>query len=416
MKLAGYLRDVAFNESVDLLLVSMPPRGLPLAAFDMEYNHCPSRLNAKKELFESVGVLYFPMSSDDVDELSSDFVNNMMARSQKLDRLRDVILESQWDLVSSLDAFAKNQGLLVLHEVALDSVLALSAYEGNVTEESTMPQIDEGFLRKTSFDAVVCTPAPNAKPIVAIEFDGHCHKQPKKAEKDRKKDQACAMARLPVIRISSDGYRTMPKASGAVRNISVAKIREEREFVENALRATVEAVAGSVLSSKWYLEQLHYFIKLEAFRIRERDLNQARDIEELADELWQLASGRIQDLEEAHSRELQGLNQELEQYKAIAEHFSDGQEDWREADEALAMAEFPGRAIDLLLDSLTRSVEATVLDTSLHVRPFDFEFRESEEGKLRMEAQCDTDLASEVGWLQGKKRFRGTADTHKACK
>ena len=190
------------------------------------------------------------------------------------------------------------------------------------------------------------------------------------------------MARLPVIRISSDGYRTMPKPSGAVRNISVAKIREEREFVENALRATVEAVAGSVLSSKWYLEQLHYFIKLEASRIRERGLNQARDIEELADELWQLASGRIQDLEEVHSRELQGLNQELEQYKAIAEHFSDGQEEWREADEALAMAKFPGRAIDLLLEGLTHSFKATVLDTSLHVPPFDFEFRESEERKI----------------------------------
>ena len=101
---------MAFNESVDLLLVSMPPGGTPLAAFDMEHSHSPGRLEAKKELFESIDIVYFQMSSEDVEGLSADFVNNLMGRSRKLDGFRDVINQSQWDLVSSLDSFQKVGG------------------------------------------------------------------------------------------------------------------------------------------------------------------------------------------------------------------------------------------------------------------------------------------------------------------
>lgn len=62
---------------------------------------------------------------------------------------------------------------------------------------------DEDHIRVTSsVDILVHAPPPLSQPLLAVEFDGPYHDDPKKQRKDRLKDAVLAHYGLPLIRIS----------------------------------------------------------------------------------------------------------------------------------------------------------------------------------------------------------------------
>jgi len=86
--------------------------------------------------------------------------------------------------------------------------LAASLVISHATASQPSPEVASMFhyLCLSSFDMVVATPPPLSHPLLAIQVDGGVHQELRKRENDRKMDNICALANLPLIRINDVDY------------------------------------------------------------------------------------------------------------------------------------------------------------------------------------------------------------------
>lgn len=90
----------------------------------------------------------------------------------------------------------ESQSMKLLHEVALHRICTSDLVGSLLTS-------DEDHMRVTSsVDILVHAPPPLSQPLLAVEFDGPHHDDPKQNRKDRLKDAVLAHYGIPLIRIS----------------------------------------------------------------------------------------------------------------------------------------------------------------------------------------------------------------------
>lgn len=90
----------------------------------------------------------------------------------------------------------ESKSMKLLHEVALHRICASNLIVSLLTS-------DEDHIRMTSsVDILVHAPPPLSQPLLAVEFDGPHHDDPKQQRKDRLKDAVLAHYGIPLIRIS----------------------------------------------------------------------------------------------------------------------------------------------------------------------------------------------------------------------
>jgi hypothetical protein len=240
--------QAALNGSVDLLVVSDPPRCTPLLAVDLSPAVGDRWRRHKRELLAHYGIPYCE------DAEASDFVDPALSKTSGdwLDAAgRNAINRVQWDAVCAVSDRALSRGLICLHEVTLGEVI-------------DAPGADQAFLNRSRLDAVICTRGPNAKPLVAIEYDSSFHDQPKQQENDQKKDAALLEAGLTLVRmrnVAAHGDTSAASAFGTRESRTVAWNFGEKQKVLNYL---VERLADEAQNTEWALYQLLGFIQFEA--------------------------------------------------------------------------------------------------------------------------------------------------------
>lgn len=90
----------------------------------------------------------------------------------------------------------ESESMKLLHEVALHRICTSNLIGMQLTS-------DEDHIRMTSsVDILVHAPPPLSQPLLAVEFDGRHHADPKQKRKDRLKDAVLAHYGIPLIRIS----------------------------------------------------------------------------------------------------------------------------------------------------------------------------------------------------------------------
>lgn len=288
--------DFAFEGSIDLLLVSGAPERRPIAAFDI-YRGAQAPFHQEKRcFFDGVGLFYF--ACDKTSWRSSILTIHALYANHASDTwtASPIINPAQWDVMRRLADSASELNLYLLHEVSLDSVIAVDSGDKSPLGVYPMNFLDREYLRKTSFDAVIATAPPNCKPVCAIEFDGRVHDDPSKQAKDDKKNLACSEARLPLIRIPSGDV----KAANVGRTVIEVQQHAQLKRAEASwlvVEELLKALAKAHFSSTWYLSQLHYFLSLEADAISELDPDSSSTLRDYANELWTLAEGKICSLE-----------------------------------------------------------------------------------------------------------------------
>lgn len=103
--------------------------------------------------------------------------------------------------------------------------LATPGYPGKDKERFELSD----YGNKSSFDFMVTYPFPNSLPILAIEFDGWHHKQPRNVHIDKKKDKLCETAGLPLLRVTAE---FLEYASSNSANIYAMHRKIRGDFVE----------------------------------------------------------------------------------------------------------------------------------------------------------------------------------------
>ncbi|MFU8806862.1 MAG: DUF2726 domain-containing protein, partial [Bradymonadaceae bacterium] len=244
--------DFAFEGSLDLLLVSGPPERKLVAAFDLPRGSSTRFEREKRLFFDEVGIFYFCIEKSQWRHALPGLLNEFLAFPRGGEDSTSIINPAQWDVMSRLAEKAKELGLHLLHEVALDSVIAISNVSDGLLGELTPLVVNQHYLRQTSFDAVITTPPPTCKPVCAIEFDGRVHEDNEKRLKDEKKNQACHEARLPLIRIPSVDVKE------AQLGRKVVDVREQRQMKRAeaswlVVEELLKALAKGHFSSTWYL-------------------------------------------------------------------------------------------------------------------------------------------------------------------
>lgn len=304
-------KQIVFDQSVDLLIVEAPPKGIPRLAFDVYSAEQQEAREDKAAVFNSIGVPYSAINIDSPPQIDRQWLDSVMTDTPDLERLRDVILDWQWNAMLELDRIAGSKGLFLLHEVALESVISISneglRAEGqdnrDGTESKAIPWHHVRFLRQTSFDGLICTPPPNCRPIMAIEYDGSHHLGSKQRDKDQKKNEACESANLPLLRIQS---RDLPLENEASRQNVVSEQR--RLTVKHMLELLVSELTERQLASDWYLEQIHHFMMTTAKSIQAEFPHISEDVSDYGREILEIARQRSVELEEA-KQDIQGVHE-----------------------------------------------------------------------------------------------------------
>ena len=263
--------ELVFTQSVDLLLVERPPDAIPRLAFDLHATDSPRLSKQKKKLFDSLGIHYQSIICNQFESVTSDSLDEVMADTPDLDKLRGVMNDWQWNAMLVLDEVVRKKGLFLMQEVALDSVISIQSQmsttrDGDGQEQrhrNVIPWQDESFLTKTSFDGVICTRPPNCSPILAFEYDGFHHSIPSQRRKDEKKDKACEAANLPLVRIRSQDLPS-PEMVKSKRTGIQQKQDLRRLEVVGTLRVLLDELTDRQLGSRWYLEQVHHFLTTTA--------------------------------------------------------------------------------------------------------------------------------------------------------
>ena len=396
-------QKLVFLQSTDLLLVESPPDAIPRFAFDLYSTKLPPLSEEKKLLFDSLGIQYQAIKIDQFDLVTADLLGEVMANTPDVDKLRGVMNDWQWNAMKVLEKIARSKGLFLLQEVALDSVIAVQGEHrrsqgGGAGEErprSAIPWQDKEFLRKTSFDGLICTQPPNCSPIIAIEYDGAHHLTDKQRKKDSKKDRACEAANLPLVRIRS---RDLPSPNTENPGRSLDELR--RLEVQGILRILVEELSDRQLGSSWYLEQVHHFLTSTASSIRSKLPDVAEDILGYSEDMLVQAKRGNENLLLAKAEAEDKGRELLRLEESTASLRSDDYE--RRYEEAL----YRGEHLDELADMLEQDFESalwkshhglTVIEKSLskdqEKTPYHLEIRSSE--------------VLELGGFKYRRRFDG---------
>lgn len=234
------------------------------------------------------------------------------------------VAHAQWYLEPEIRALLERDILEppayeVLQEIAVDKVIKVRP-DYDIGEN--LEKLRE-YARRARFDVLVTTRAPDAYPLLALEFDGfHFHSSKDGKRRDERKNRLCQEANLPLLRVASSDWRglraTAPRSdkksrghiTGRLFTFAVDAILERRKpdqlndseitqaqqywsavgkrFKE--LKRTV-AVRTGVLPSGFLQEQAEKLLNLALevpgreeyeFSEQERDLDRANYMHELA--------------------------------------------------------------------------------------------------------------------------------------
>lgn len=156
-----------------------------------------------------------------------------------------------------LEFLREREGKLSLYrEAALSRVLCW---------RDAPAQWQSDYLSKTSFDLVIAEAAPDARPLLAMEFDGPFHRNPKQKEKDLIKDQACESAALPLFRLSC---ADVPKGIGVVGGVlqdnipQLVRTHTRQRAIEFAVNFAYERSKVNLEVSDSWVREVHAISKI----------------------------------------------------------------------------------------------------------------------------------------------------------
>jgi len=205
--------DVLWSSSVLFAVVTTAPRGavrlLVLDTAEEAMERCLDRLEVQH-------IAYNALLNDEgfakviLDEIDFQFQSSTSAKSLVNHSENDVaeslrkgvrIIERERLFVGNpakqeMLRHFENRSMKLLHEVALHRICTGDLVGSLLTS-------DEDHIRMTSsVDILVHAPPPLSQPLLAVEFDGPHHDDPKQQRKDRLKDAVLAQFGIPLIRIS----------------------------------------------------------------------------------------------------------------------------------------------------------------------------------------------------------------------
>ena len=205
--------DALWRSSVLFAVVTVAPRGavrlLALDIADEAMERCLDRL-------EVPHIAYNALLNDRdfakvvLDEIDFQFQSSASAKSlinpsenDVAESLRNGVLIIEYERLlvdeptkQETRRHFENDSMKLLHEVALHRICTSDSISNLLTS-------DEDHIRATSsIDILVHAPPPLSQPLLAVEFDGPHHDDPKQHRKDRLKDAVLAHYGVPLIRVS----------------------------------------------------------------------------------------------------------------------------------------------------------------------------------------------------------------------
>jgi hypothetical protein len=144
----------------------------------------------------------------------------------------------------------------VFHEVALDAVLTPGS------ERDPAPSV----LKTGRFDLLVATPPPFSEPLLVVEHDGPTHDDPKRKRKDAERDELCASANLPVLRIR------LPKKEHSGFNHEDLQTASRLNLLGHLAESIGERKLLAHSMSKRHWEYVHEFAGRRLKDLREREM------------------------------------------------------------------------------------------------------------------------------------------------
>ena len=298
-------KEIVLNEGVDILLVSTPPDGCPIIAFDIrEHNRRHDATEQIHALLNRYNIPYFLVDEDLSDEVFRKIYNLELEKHYSH---RKVINKWQLEAANTASAGVKDNKLLCLHEVALDSLIHIEMKELKSIDLSLYNRLSKkrNFPRQSTVDAVICTSPPNSIALVVIEFDGKSHGELEQESKDVLEDDLLDSVGIPVIRVSSTEFGN-PKDHRQRKALDV-----RREFIS----FVADRLSRQLIESKRLLGNLHDFLVDEGLALADIAPASSKNILQYASDIKRLTEHRekkIQDQLLEVSESQNNLLEELE--------------------------------------------------------------------------------------------------------
>lgn len=245
------LEDSLWRSSVLFAVVTLAPHGavrlLVLDTKNDAMERCLDRLNvphiADNALLQDRDFVRLVLNEVDFQLQSASSAKQLINISEHdvAETLRKRVLIIEYEHLFDNDSFdeesrndAELSSFKLLHEVALHRICKSDLIIRHLTRE-------ENHIRETSsVDFLINAPPPLRQPLLALEFDGKHHEDPKQQKKDRLKDAVLDRFGIPLIRIShADGTFGSLKKYG--------RADWHRRYVE-----ALTDLAGNVLWLKYF--------------------------------------------------------------------------------------------------------------------------------------------------------------------
>ena len=199
-------------------------------------------------------------------------------------RIRDRVLNITEEIVlKELSSIAANNSLRVFPKLRVSDAIEKDTY---------LDREHFSYYTRSHFDFLVTT--PEAKPFMAIEYDGPFHSKPEQIANDEKKHFICKEAELPILRIGGgyvlQKYRGMTLLRWIIEVINLQeafyKAQEEGQIPFDEVFDACAIVASEGNSRKfpyWLsavaLRQIHEFLdknrpkKMGSFQLLGKEVN-----------------------------------------------------------------------------------------------------------------------------------------------
>lgn len=207
------LGDSLWRSSVLFAVITMSPRGmvrlLVSDTVNAEMEQCLDKLQVAHIPYN-----HFLNEQDFVkvvlDEIDFQFANSVSAKQlinksegDVAESLRKDVLSIEYERLFDKDPleddirnYSELSSLKLLQEVALHRICNTNLIGSVLSPE------EEHIRRTSSVDFLVHAPPPLGQPLLAMEFDGKHHDDPRQQKKDQLKNAVLERYRLPLIRIS----------------------------------------------------------------------------------------------------------------------------------------------------------------------------------------------------------------------
>lgn len=241
-------RDLVYGGSIDLLITSSPPDAWPLCVIDISDDRCyrnQRKTGAKSHLLRRLGIPYFldvPLAPLSAAAIAQQVLFGLTRGASLNPYIRKLVNKKQLEAVTTIEtALAGLTGVKILHEIALSEVFNL--------DHRDFIKRDLRYLKTTNFDALICTPLPNASPLMVVEYDGWHHaNNPKKFQNDEEKNECCKQAHLSILRVKSADF--------------ASSYEERRAFFSDFLRFAALQVVCDALNYRRAEDESHdYFMR-----------------------------------------------------------------------------------------------------------------------------------------------------------